>query len=64
MRRANDVGENGGEMSQRNGDRARFHKDRKRKLLHRQRIRALQIKLRVTRRPDNDSPSSATRRQA
>ena len=25
-------------MSRRNGDRARFHKDRKRKLLHRQRI--------------------------
>ena len=26
-------------MSRRNGDRARFHKDRKRKLLHRQRIK-------------------------
>jgi len=28
-------------MSARNGDRARFHKDRKRKLQHRQRIHAL-----------------------
>jgi hypothetical protein len=28
-------------MSQRNGDRARFQKNRKRKLRHRQRIRAL-----------------------
>ena len=28
-------------MSERNGDRARFHKDRKRKLRHRQRIQAL-----------------------
>ena len=28
-------------MSRRNGDRAKFQKDRKRKLLHRQRIRAL-----------------------
>jgi hypothetical protein len=27
-------------MSQRNGDRARFHKDRQRKLRHRQRVRA------------------------
>jgi len=28
-------------MSERNGDRARFHKDRKRKLIHRQRIALL-----------------------
>jgi hypothetical protein len=28
-------------MSERNGDRARFHKDRKRKLRHRERIHAL-----------------------
>jgi hypothetical protein len=28
-------------MSARNGDRARFHKDRKRKLRHRQRIQTL-----------------------
>jgi len=33
-------------MSERNGDRARFHKDRKRKLHHRQRIQALTAALR------------------
>jgi hypothetical protein len=33
-------------MSARNGDRARFHKDRTRKLRHRQRIRALMAALR------------------
>jgi len=33
-------------MSERNGDRARFHKDRKRKLHHRQRIRAVVAALR------------------
>ena len=33
-------------MSERNGDRARFHKDRKRKLHHRQRIQALMLVLR------------------
>jgi hypothetical protein len=33
-------------MSARNGDRARFYKDRKRKLHHRQRIRALMAGLR------------------
>ena len=33
-------------MSQRNGDRARFQKNRKRKLLHRQRIWALMARLR------------------
>jgi hydroxylamine reductase (hybrid-cluster protein) len=33
-------------MSERNGDRARFHKDRKRKLHHRQRIQALMTALR------------------
>jgi hypothetical protein len=33
-------------MSQRNGDRARFQKNRKRKLRHRQRIRALVTGLR------------------
>jgi hypothetical protein len=32
-------------MSKRNGDRARFQKDRKRKLLHRQRIQALKAGL-------------------
>jgi hypothetical protein len=35
-----------GGMSARNGDRARFHKERKRKLHHRQRIRALMARLR------------------
>jgi hypothetical protein len=30
-------------MSERNGDRARFHKDRKRKLHRRQRISALRV---------------------
>lgn len=33
-------------MSERNGDRARFHKDRKRKLHHRQQIQALMTALR------------------
>jgi hypothetical protein len=33
-------------MSARNGDRARFQKDRKRRLLHRQRIAALMTRLR------------------
>jgi hypothetical protein len=33
-------------MSALNGDRARFHKDRKRKLRHRQRIQALAARLR------------------
>jgi hypothetical protein len=33
-------------MSARNGDRARFQKDRKRKLLHRQRIQALKVAVR------------------
>jgi hypothetical protein len=33
-------------MSERNGDRARFHKDRKRKLLHRRRIQLLTAALR------------------
>jgi len=33
-------------MSERNGDRARFHKDRKRKMLRRQRIKVLAMTLR------------------
>lgn len=33
-------------MSERNGDRARFQKDRKRKLRHRQRIHALAARMR------------------
>jgi hypothetical protein len=44
-------------MSQRNGDRARFQKNRKRKLRHRQRIRALVTGLRNRR----DAAASADR---
>ena len=36
----------GGPMSARNGDRARFQKDRKRKMLRRQRIQALKVAVR------------------
>jgi hypothetical protein len=32
--------DSGGRMSRRNGDRARFHKDRKRRIQHRARMRA------------------------
>ena len=46
-------------MSQRNGDRARFQKNRKRKLHHRQRIRALVTALRNRR----DADASADRRR-
>ena len=42
------VSERGGRMSALNGDRARFRKDRARKLRHRQRIHALAIRLRAT----------------
>jgi len=42
-------------MSERNGDRARFHKDRKRKLHHRQRIQALMALLR--KRADDEASS-------
>jgi len=42
-----------GVMSARNGDRARFYKDRKRKLRHRQRIRALMAGLK--KRVDEDA---------
>jgi hypothetical protein len=34
-------------MSRRNGDRARFQKNRKRKLLHRQRIQTLKAALKI-----------------
>ena len=51
-------------MSERNGDRARFQKDRKRKLLRRQRIQALRITVRTktdaairSARPVNDAPA-------
>jgi len=36
----------GGPMSARNGDRARFQKDRKRKMLRRQRLQALKAAVR------------------
>ena len=42
-------------MSALNGDRARFHKDRKRKLHHRQRIQALAARLR---KPAEEQTSS------
>lgn len=44
-------------MSRVNGDRARFQKDRKRKLLHRQRIRAFMARQR--RQTDADASSRA-----
>jgi len=44
-------------MSKRNGDRARFQKDRARKLAHRQRIQALLTRLRDR---AGTSPLSAT----
>jgi uncharacterized membrane protein len=47
-------------MSALNGDRARFHKDRKRKLHHRQRIQALAAKLRK-RTVDQASSRAASR---
>jgi hypothetical protein len=46
-------------MSRRNGDRARFQKDRKRKLRHRQRIQALTARVR-TRAKDNTSTRAAS----
>jgi hypothetical protein len=42
-------------MSARNGDRARFHKDRKRKLRHRQRIQAVMAGVR--KRADENASS-------
>jgi uncharacterized membrane protein len=47
-------------MSERNGDRARFQKDRKRKLRHRQRIQALAAALRNRR----EAVGAADRRAA
>jgi hypothetical protein len=48
----------GGPMSARNGDRARFQKDRKRKLRLRQRIQALRVALRerATAKPETPIP--------
>jgi phosphopantetheinyl transferase len=42
-------------MSERNGDRARFQKDRKRRLLHRQRVRHL---LMIVRKDAEDSAAA------
>ena len=47
-------------MSERNGDKARFQKDRKRKLLRRQRVHALMAGVR--RRSGGDSLGAASRR--
>jgi hypothetical protein len=47
-------------MSERNGDRARFQKDRKRKLHHRQRIHAVKALLR--KRADEESTRVASRK--
>ena len=46
-------------MSELNGDRARFQKNRKRKLLHRQRIQALLTRLR--KRADENASGAAAR---
>jgi hypothetical protein len=46
-------------MSQRNGDRARFQKDRKRKLVNRDRSRALAARLAA--KPVEDASGAATR---
>jgi hypothetical protein len=46
-------------MSERNGDKARFQKNRKRKLRHRQRIRALMAGVRT--KSDEDASNAAAR---
>jgi hypothetical protein len=46
-------------MSRRNGDRARFHKEQKRKVRHRQRLQEL-IKAAQTPRPASVAPAIAT----
>jgi hypothetical protein len=46
-------------MSRRNGDRARFHKEQKRKVRHRQRLQEL-IKAGQTPRPASVAPPIAT----
>jgi hypothetical protein len=47
-------------MSERNGDKARFQKDRKRKLLRRQRVHALMARVRG--RAGGESTGAASRR--
>jgi hypothetical protein len=54
------VKEIGGSMSERNGDRARFQKNRKRKLRHRQRIRALVARFEARRTQDEASSRAAS----
>jgi len=46
-------------MSARNGDRARFQKDRKRKLRHRQRIQALKVAVREKAAAKPGGPASS-----
>jgi hypothetical protein len=46
-------------MSKRNGDRARFQKDRKRKMRHRERIQALVAG--VKKKTDEDAPGVTAR---
>ena len=46
-------------MSRRNGDRARFHKEQKRKVRHRQRLQEL-LKAAQTPRPAAVAPAPAT----
>ena len=48
------------EMSRRNGDRARFQKDRKRKMLRRQRIQELSKAIVQAKAPAPAGPSVAT----
>jgi hypothetical protein len=54
-------GVNGEDMSERNGDRARFQKNRRRKLLHRQRIHAFVARLRIRAEPSGTNGTSVTR---
>jgi hypothetical protein len=46
-------------MSRRNGDRARFHKEQKRKVCHRQRLQEL-LKAAQATRPASVAPAAAT----
>lgn len=50
-------------MSRRNGDRARFHKEQKRKVRHRQRLQEL-IKAAHTPRPALVAPATTTGEQS
>ena len=46
-------------MSERNGDRARFQKDRKRKLRHRERVHALAVTMRKRAKKDVSSGAAS-----